>query len=66
MGMTIGCARCHNHKFDPISIQDYYALTAVFQDIEFLVDGILSFQRITPSLNVELSWSNSSMQSEKL
>ncbi len=35
MGMTIGCARCHNHKFDPISIQDYYALTAVFQDIEF-------------------------------
>lgn len=35
MGVTIGCARCHNHKFDPISIQDYYALTAVFQDIEF-------------------------------
>ena len=35
MGVTIGCARCHNHKFDPISIQDYYAMTAVFQDIEF-------------------------------
>lgn len=35
MGMTIGCARCHNHKFDPISIQDYYAMTAVFQDVEF-------------------------------
>ncbi len=35
MGVTIGCARCHNHKFDPISIRDYYALTAVFQDIEF-------------------------------
>ena len=35
MGMTIGCARCHNHKFDPISIQDYYSLSAVFQDIEF-------------------------------
>lgn len=35
MGVTIGCARCHNHKFDPISIQDYYALTAVFQDVEF-------------------------------
>ena len=35
MGVTIGCARCHNHKFDPISIQDYYSLTAVFQDIEF-------------------------------
>lgn len=35
LGMTIGCARCHNHKFDPISIQDYYALSAVFQDVEF-------------------------------
>ena len=35
MGMTIGCARCHNHKFDPISIQDYYSLSAVFQDVEF-------------------------------
>ncbi|RMF38591.1 MAG: DUF1549 domain-containing protein, partial [Planctomycetota bacterium] len=35
MGITIGCARCHNHKFDPITIQDYYALTAAFQDIEF-------------------------------
>ena len=34
-GVTIGCARCHNHKFDPISIRDYYAMSAVFQDIEF-------------------------------
>ncbi len=35
LGITIGCARCHNHKFDPVSLKDYYALTAVFQDIEF-------------------------------
>jgi hypothetical protein len=35
MGITIGCARCHNHKFDPISIRDYYSMSAVFQDIEF-------------------------------
>lgn len=35
MGITVGCARCHNHKFDPVSIRDYYAMTAVFQDIEF-------------------------------
>ena len=35
MGVTIGCARCHNHKFDPISITDYYSLSAVFQDVEF-------------------------------
>ncbi|MDF1658296.1 MAG: PSD1 and planctomycete cytochrome C domain-containing protein [Verrucomicrobiales bacterium] len=35
LGVTVNCARCHNHKFDPISIQDYYALTAVFQGVEF-------------------------------
>ncbi len=35
LGVTIGCARCHNHKFDPLTIQDYYAMTAVFQDVEF-------------------------------
>ena len=35
IGVSIGCARCHNHKFDPLSIQDYYSMTAVFQDIEF-------------------------------
>lgn len=35
MGITVSCARCHNHKFDPMTIKDYYAMTAVFQDIEF-------------------------------
>src|SRR5207249_4639932 len=30
MGLTIGCARCHNHKFDPISTQDYYGLAGIF------------------------------------
>ena len=35
MGVTVGCARCHNHKFDPLTIRDYYALSAVFQDVEF-------------------------------
>ncbi len=35
LGMTVSCARCHNHKFDLISIQDYYSLTAVFQGVDF-------------------------------
>jgi hypothetical protein len=31
MGLTMKCARCHNHKFDPIPQRDYYRLTAVFK-----------------------------------
>ena len=31
MGLTVSCARCHDHKFDPISIKDYYALAGIFQ-----------------------------------
>ena len=35
MGMTVGCARCHNHKFDPIPQADYYKLQAVLAATEF-------------------------------
>lgn len=31
MGVTMGCARCHNHKYDPIPQRDYYRLSAVLQ-----------------------------------
>jgi mono/diheme cytochrome c family protein len=30
LALTVGCARCHDHKFDPISIRDYYALHGIF------------------------------------
>ncbi len=30
MGLTLGCARCHDHKFDPITNKDYYALAGIF------------------------------------
>lgn len=31
LGLTLGCARCHDHKFDPIPIADYYALAGIFK-----------------------------------
>jgi hypothetical protein len=34
LGLTLGCARCHNHKFDPIRQTDYYAVQAVFAGVQ--------------------------------
>jgi hypothetical protein len=36
MGLTVGCARCHDHKFDPIPTTDYYAMAGIFRSTEML------------------------------
>jgi hypothetical protein len=40
MGLTVGCATCHDHKFDPISQKDYYSLTSFFRNTtQYPLDG---------------------------
>jgi len=38
LGMTLGCVRCHDHKFDPITQADYYALGAIFKSTQTFGD----------------------------
>src|SRR5208283_3804040 len=36
LGLTVACARCHDHKYDPIPTTDYYALEGVFASSEYV------------------------------
>ena len=51
LGLTLGCARCHDHKFDPVSNEDYYALAGIFYSTHFLESlgpkgGEITFKRV--------------------
>ncbi len=51
LGLTLGCARCHDHKFDPISINDYYALAGIFFSTRLIPSPVLGN---TPLVRVPL------------
>jgi hypothetical protein len=55
LGLTLACARCHDHKFDPISAQDYYGLAGIFFSSrispgKLIADGRLSSEVLTVPL----------------
>jgi mono/diheme cytochrome c family protein len=39
LGLTLGCARCHNHKYDPVTARDYYALYGILASTRFPFPG---------------------------
>ena len=45
MGLTMGCARCHDHKFDPISAKDYYSMASIFASVK-------NFESLDPAMTV--------------
>ena len=38
LGLTLGCGRCHDHKFDPFSTEDYYAMAGIFKSTSTMAD----------------------------
>jgi mono/diheme cytochrome c family protein len=39
LGLSLGCARCHDHKFDPVNAADYYALYGIFESTRYAFPG---------------------------
>lgn len=52
--LTVACARCHDHRFDPIPQSDYYALAGIFQSTETCYGTIRQIQSNHPSRLLEL------------
>jgi len=53
LGLTIGCARCHDHKFDPVSQKDFYSLYSFFNNVDEA--GQISFDNATPGPSMVLT-----------
>ncbi|HQR05491.1 MAG TPA: PSD1 and planctomycete cytochrome C domain-containing protein [Gemmatales bacterium] len=62
MGLSVGCARCHDHKFDPISMHDYYALYGIFASTRYAFPGSEQKQKtrtlapLLPRAEAESAW----------
>src|SRR6185436_18991295 len=55
LGLTVACARCHDHKFDPIPQRDYYALAGIFRSSETCYGTIRIIQSLNPTPLIELT-----------
>ena len=64
MGLTMECARCHDHKYDPISQQDHFAMAAMFGDID--ENGLLSYHGEIPPPFVRLLSAADSAKEKRL
>ncbi len=72
LGLTISCARCHDHKFEPISTRDYYGLYGFFASTRYPFPGIELFQTqrdfipLVPEKEIAEKWGPFEKETEKL
>lgn len=72
MGLTLSCARCHDHKFDPLTTRDYYGLYGIFASTRYPQPGLELFQSqqhlvpLIPQAEVDEALKGSREETEKL
>ncbi len=54
LGSTLGCAQCHNHKYDPFTQKDYYRMYAIFENADYTIKGEQHFERYVQEPQLEL------------
>ena len=64
LGLTIGCAQCHDHKYDPISIDDYYSFRAIFDPAFPLDQWQTPNSRLIDITNQEVMTERAKIESE--
>ena len=55
MGLTLGCARCHDHKFDPIPTSDYYAMAGILHSTKVADRVLMNNVNVTGWTNTDLA-----------
>ena len=58
MGLTLGCARCHDHKFDPVPTADYYAMAGIFHSTRTADKVLMNNVNVT-------GWTNTKMEMDE-
>ncbi len=66
LGLTVACARCHDHKFDAISMEDYYGLAGVFASIRFDEKPLIDAQMYQPVAEAKAKVAELEAQLQKL
>jgi len=52
LGLTLACARCHDHKYDPVTVEDYYSLASIFASCRQTTRPVISAEEIAKTQTV--------------